>query len=188
MPTGDSIYALSQQMMHALASSPEPTPMGVPALAVYPAHPSALSKEHLQASYGDGKPLVKDFPGLAQLVRYNTPVRCTNKMVTATNAGKGSVTAECEAYVALATLVQMFQGNMQPQTLLAQVETVLRLCCAAGWQDRVIKKHHWLLRFPARLEEHGVTASCFTAERKHKDVSRRAVGMYNAKCLKEGSG
>ena len=88
MPTGDSIYVLSQQMMHALASSPEPTPMGVPALAVYPTHPSALSKEHLQASYGDGKPLVNDFPGLAQLVRYNTPVRCSNKMVTATNACK----------------------------------------------------------------------------------------------------
>ena len=32
MPTGDSIYVLSQQMMHALASSPEQTPVGVPPL------------------------------------------------------------------------------------------------------------------------------------------------------------
>ena len=84
-----------------MASSPEPTPVGVPALVVYPAHPSALSKEHLQSSYGK--------------------------------------------------------------------------------QDRVIKTHHWLLHFPAHLEEHGKTASCFTAESKHKDVPRHAVSMYDTK-------
>ena len=58
-------------------------------------------------------------------------------------------------------------------------------CWLAGVDD---KETSLAPAFSCPLEEHGVTASCFTAERKHKDVSRRAVGMYNAKCLKEGSG
>ena len=69
---------------------------------------------------------------------------------------------------------------------LSQQFTVLRLWCAAGWQDRMIKKHHWLLHFPSHLEEHGMTVSCFTTERKHKDVSRHAVSMYNTKYFERG--
>ena len=93
----------------------------------------------------------------------------------------GSYVPQCEAYLALATVAQMFQCKTHAQTLQAQVELVLRLWMAAGWQDWMIKKHHWLLHFPAHLEEHGMTASCFTAGRKHKDVSMHAVGMYNTK-------
>ena len=99
----------------------------------------------------------------------------------------GTFIAECEAYVALATLVQMFQGKLEPQTLLSQVERVLALWCAAGWQDRMIKKHHWLLHFPSHVEVHGKIASCFTAERKHKDISKHAVSMFNTTYFERGA-
>ena len=98
----------------------------------------------------------------------------------------GSYVPQCEAYLALATVVQMFQCKMDAQTLQAQVELVLHLWMAAGWQEWMIKKRHWLLHFPSHLEEHGMIASCFTAERKHKDVSRHGVGMCNTKYFERG--
>ena len=128
MPTGDSIYVLSQQMMHALASSPEQTPVGVPPLAVFPAHPDGLSKDHYKASYGQHElPLCKDFPGLAQLVRYNTPVRSTSKMVTVKNAER-KVEAEkqmvpaggCDPAMAMMNMMcQFMRGgmNQEPDSL-----------------------------------------------------------------------
>lgn len=51
----------------------------------------------------------------------------------------GSYVPQCEAYLALATVVQMFQCKMDAQTLQAQVELVLHLWMAAGWQEWMIK-------------------------------------------------
>ena len=97
---------------------------------------------------------------------------------------------ECNAYLSLAMVVQMFQhthhGILTPDDIEAQVEKSLSLWLAAGWQDHMIKKHHWLLHFSTHLRLHGMTASCFSQERKHKDISRHAACIFNTQYFEQG--
>ena len=81
IPPPDSIYVLSQHFQTSFLTQNVEVPSKAVSLAVYPNSPSELSKEHLNACYGDQPPVPHQFPGLAQILKFHAPVRSTNKGV-----------------------------------------------------------------------------------------------------------
>ena len=87
---------------------------------------------------------------------------------------------ECNAYLSLAMVVQMFQythhGFLTPDDTEAQVEKSLSLWLAAGWQDHMIKKHHWLLHFSTLSQAARNDSQLFFTRAK-------AQGYFQACCM-----
>ena len=83
LPIPDSVYNLSQHLVHTLQTVAMEVPASALSLAQYPDDPGSLSSSHFDASFQGGKPMKADFPGLAGLLNSKVvPVRMSSASVT----------------------------------------------------------------------------------------------------------
>ena len=91
----------------------------------------------------------------------------------------------CVAYLALADLldhlVSVPLGIVDPQMLAKAVDEFLTACVAAGWEQYMHSKFHWLVHLPKHLAHFGALYTCFVHERKHKMAKRYADHICNTR-------
>ena len=91
----------------------------------------------------------------------------------------------CAALLAVGDLVDLLQavphGLVEVAQLKACIDKLIELCLAAGFQDDLIPKFHWLLHFPHHLAKWRMLPTCFTHERKHKWAKRYAEAISNTR-------
>ena len=68
-------------------------------------------------------------------------------------------------------------GMVTRDSLLAKVEKCLASFGKAGFDKGWVKKFHWLLHLADEYGRHQMLPSCFTAERKHKAITKYATPM-----------
>ena len=91
----------------------------------------------------------------------------------------GHCLAECNAYFALADLIELIQlvplGKISPDSIAESSQIFISKCLDAKWECRMHTKFHWCLHMAGHLQKHRVLPSCFVQERKHKVVKRHLV-------------
>ena len=91
----------------------------------------------------------------------------------------GHCLAECNAYFALADLIELIQlvplGKISPDSIAESSQIFISKCLDAKWESRMHTKFHWCLHMAGHLQKHRVLPSCFVQERKHKVVKRHLV-------------
>lgn len=103
----------------------------------------------------------------------------------------GVCIAQCTAYLAMADMLDLLvatpHGKTTPALLDQAASTFLQACVAAGWQEAMHSKHHWLVHFGFHLQKF-ITAglgpmlpNCFVNERKHKLARRYGSDIHNAR-------
>ena len=89
---------------------------------------------------------------------------------------RGFAREACEAFVRMCDLIWCIlagvSGHASPATLRERTNDFLDACEAAGWQDYMTPKYHWLIHFPKHLQKFQTLLSCFVHERKHKMAKR----------------
>jgi hypothetical protein len=88
----------------------------------------------------------------------------------------GVARAECTAFVRLCDLVWCIEAaassRASADALRNRTNAFLDACEAAGWQEYMTPKFHWLVHFPRHLIKFGCLMSCFVHERKHRVPKR----------------
>lgn len=91
----------------------------------------------------------------------------------------GHCLAECNAYFALADLIELIQliplGRISPDSIAETSSTFIAKCIDANWESSMHTKFHWVLHMAGHLRKHKMLPSCFVQERKHKVVKRALV-------------
>ena len=95
---------------------------------------------------------------------------------------------QCMAFLAMMDMLDLLvatpHGVTTPALLNQAAKTFLDACVAAGWQEHMHSKHHWLLHFGFHLQKFidaglgAMMPNCFVNERKHK-LARRYGGDIN---------
>jgi hypothetical protein len=85
-----------------------------------------------------------------------------------------TVMAACLCYCALCDVLDLLvsKATTDPVALHKAVKLHLELFLAVYGNGEWIPKHHMALHLAKMLSEHGILLSCFTHERKHKEIKR----------------
>ena len=106
-----------------------------------------------------------------------------------TVCSSGRDTKPTQALLAMALFLELLTsvvcGSVGPADLDTAAEACLRLCLENGWQSFLVKKFHWLLHYGDALKIHKTIISCFTCERKHKQLLKIGTPIQNLKCYEK---
>ena len=101
-------------------------------------------------------------------------------------AEPGSLLFNCaQSYYALAAVVDILcaiqkgEPNATPEQLQDALCLHFKMFKLAYGIEPVVPKHHFSMHLPKMFREHGYLVSCWTHERKHKEVKRFANNMSN---------
>ena len=106
-----------------------------------------------------------------------------------TVCSSGRDTKPTQALLAMALFLELLTsvvyGCVGAADLDTAAEACLRLCLENGWQGFLVKKFHWLLHYGDALKIHKTIISCFTCERKHKQLLKVGTPIQNLKCYEK---
>ena len=142
-----------------------------------PKRSEPFSSDHLKAYRKTGHIKCAASEGLALL-----PVIVFWNVATVLPHATGACKWACLAMVALGDIVDALQASglrlTSPDDMRILIRTFMDACVAAGWEEFMIPKFHWLLHFPRNMIRWGTAVSCFVHERKHKLVLRYAENFF----------
>ena len=92
--------------------------------------------------------------------------------------------AACKVLIAFGDVIELLQATalniVTPEQLRSAVKSLIVHCIAAGWEEHMVPKFHWMLHYAKHLARWGVLPTCWVHERKHKALKRFAADIHNS--------